>query len=143
MLREYGSLQMVLLGTEKLVADHIMPHTCTLLLANTAVHRDGPLLPHLQRGTNRTEKHCTKIYSTAAQSSSCRRRLLIFALQQSEICVTRKALGKSKSQWLQKQCFHGAPYSVFKASCLRLFHGCSSAQRKVLEKDFCLNFCLC
>lgn len=146
MLREYESLQTVLLGTEKLVADHIMHHTCTLLFANTAVHRDGSSLPDLQRGTNRTEKprgHCAKSYSTEAQSSSCQRRLLIFALQQSEICITRKALGKSKSQWFQKPCFHGAPYSVFKASCLRVFHGCSSAQRRVLEKDFCLNCCLC
>ena len=100
MLREYEYLQMVLLGTEKLVANHIMHHTCTLLFANTAVHRDGPSLPNLQRGTNRTKKHCMKTYSTEAQSSSCQRRLLIFALQQSEICITRKALEKSKSQWL-------------------------------------------
>lgn len=133
---------MVVLGTEKLVADHVIHHTCTLLFASTAVHRDGLSLPDFHRGTNRTEKHCTKSYSTGTQSSSCQRRLLIFALQQSEICITRKALGKSKSQWLQKLCFCGAPYSVFKASCLRLFHGCSSAWRKVLEKDFCLNSCL-
>lgn len=48
---------MGLLRTEKLVADHIVHHTCALLFANTAVHRDGPSLPDLQRGTNGTEKH--------------------------------------------------------------------------------------
>lgn len=51
MLREYESLQMVLLGTEKLVVDHIMHHMCTLLFANTAVPRDGPSLPDLEAHT--------------------------------------------------------------------------------------------
>lgn len=79
-----------------------MHRTCIQLFANTAFHRDGPSLPDLQRGTNRTEKLCIKSYLTEAQSSSCQRRLLIFTLQQSKICITRKALGKCKSQWLQK-----------------------------------------
>lgn len=39
---------MVLLGTEKLLVDHIMHHRCTLRFANPAVHRDGPSLPDLE-----------------------------------------------------------------------------------------------
>jgi len=73
---------MVLLGTKKLDADHVRHHACTLLFANTAVHSNGPSLPVLQRGTNRTEKHCTKSYPIEAQSSSSQRRLFIFALHQ-------------------------------------------------------------
>lgn len=62
MLREEESLQMVLLGAEKPDAGPTVQHRCSLLLATTAVHRDGPSWPDLQGDTDRTEKHCTKSY---------------------------------------------------------------------------------
>lgn len=57
--------------------------------------------------------------------------------------VSRAALGNKCLSGFKSLCFCGAPYSVFKVSCLRLFHGYSSAQTKVLERDVCINCCIC
>lgn len=116
-------------------------HSASQILSAVCHHSSSQGQPFMAWPAGRHRQGTKALHQVLLQRTQSSRRqkeevahLCIAVNLSAETGITRKALGKGKSQWFQKTGFHGAPYSAFEASCLRLFHGCSSAQRKLLRK---------